>query len=497
MNSQPDPQAELLALCDQLLDGELSVADRKRLETLVLCDTSLRRTYTEYMHLHAALRSRRAQVKDVLLSEVLAMSPEEDGASSSKIVSVGFRSWQRNLLYAAAALALLAGGVWFGQARTTKSIAAKTVRIATLAGTKGARWESGRLPTDEGAALAPGRLRLAEGLATIVFGSGAKLTLEGPAELELIHSNRCFLHSGALVAHVPPAAIGFVVETKNARLIDHGTDFGVTADAAGQAQVQVFKGEVELQHHRSGENLRLTTRKSAGINADAFAQRNGEETESARSFRRTEPPNANTHIISSASGRGQAAYIVSPGTDRHFSDTLLLLKNSNTRGFRRKAYLRFDLATLADLRAQEASLTLVFEPTGFGFASFLGDAQFGVYGVTDDTLDNWSADKLDWTNAPAASEDAGSVDLSKVRKLGTFKLAEGTLSGAVSVSGKSLVEFLNTDRNRLVTLIVVRETSETGRGASVVHGFAGNNHPTLAPPTLRITVAEKRVAAAR
>jgi hypothetical protein len=490
MNSPSDSRAELLELCDQLLDGALSAEQRARLEQLVLGDAALRRLYVEYLHLHAGLRQSRPA--DAPLAEVLKLEPEE----SSRVVRFEFRRWQQAVMAVAAAMVLLIGGVWFGQRHSGE--AQNVAAIATLAETKGARWESGRLPTEAGAALGPGRLRLADGLATIVFKSGAKLTLEAPAELELISTNRCFLHSGALVAHVPPPAVGFVVETANARLVDHGTDFGVTADANGQAQVQVFQGEVELQHHRSGENLRLTTRKSTGISPDAFTKRAGEETEATRSFaRRVEPRNANVVTISSAAGRGQAAYVASLGTVTHHSDTLLLLKNSNTPGYRRKAYLRFDLATLAGRRATDASLTLVFEPTGFGFASFVGDAHFAVYGVTEDALDAWTEDKLDWETAPAASEDAGAADTTRAVKLGAFTLPEGTLSGACSIGGKALADFLNSDRNHLATLIVVRETSETGRGASVVHGFAGNNHPTLAPPTLRVTLAEKRLAKAR
>jgi len=39
----PDSKAELLELCDRLLDGEFSAEDRARLETLVLGSAELRR----------------------------------------------------------------------------------------------------------------------------------------------------------------------------------------------------------------------------------------------------------------------------------------------------------------------------------------------------------------------------------------------------------------------------------------------------------------------
>jgi hypothetical protein len=477
MNSPSEARAELLDLCDQLLDGTLSTAQRARLEHLVLGDPALRRLYVEYLHLHAGLRQSRPA--DAPLAGVLRFAPEEAPRGGR----YQWRRWQQAVLAVAAALLLLIGGVWFGQHH--RGAALDVPAIATLAETKGARWESGRLPTEAGAALGPGRLRLAEGLATIVFQSGATVTLEAPAELELLTANRCFLHSGALVAHVPPPAVGFVVETAHARLVDHGTDFGVTADASGQAQVQVFQGEVELHHHRSGEHLRLSSRRSALVTTGTLAARAGDDPETTRWLARRAPAvDPGTLVLSTAAGRGQAAYVASPGTVTHHSDTLLLLKNTTTTAYRRKACLRFDLEPLAGRRVAEATLSLVFEPTGFGFASFLGDAQFAVYAVVDDGQDDWDPARLEWDTMPAARNDGGAVDDRRAVKVGTFVLPAGTLGGPVTVRSPRLTERLNADGNRLLTLIVVRETLETGRGASLVHGFAGNHHPTLAPPSL-------------
>lgn len=195
--------------------------------------------------------------------------------------------------------------------------------------------------------------------------------------------------------------------------------------------------------------------------------------------------------ITTAGGTGDAAYVASPGSRLHFSDTLLLVKNAPATSYLRRAYLRFDLAPLRDRKVAEAALTLNFEPTGFGYASLLaGDCTFAVYGVTDDAQDEWSGETLTWENAPAFSPDAGSVNTAQAEKLGTFTMPKGVVSGAWSIQGAALAEFLNRDGNRRATLVVVRETSEAGNGAAV-HGFAGNRHPELAPPTLRVTVGGK------
>ena len=92
------------------------------------------------------------------------------------------------------------------------------------------------------------------------------------------------------------------------------------------------------------------------------------------------------------------------------------------------------------------------------------------------------------TMKTASGDDAGTVDLMNAKKLGTFTLPAGVVSGAYSIGSPALADFLNADANRRATLIVVRETSEARLNAAV-HGFAGNHHPTLAPPTLRLMLA--------
>lgn len=468
----PDPTNELRELCDRLLDGAFSVEDRARIEALVLGSPELRRAYVEFMHLHAALHQHGSRLGDLPLADVLRTLPD----APPNVVRGRFPRWPLQLA-AGLAIAAVAWGVM------------RPAPVATLVETNGARWESSSLPTEPGSKLRTGRLRLAEGIAKVVFRSGAEISLEGPAELELTGRNACLLHSGALVAHIPDSAHGFVVDTANARLIDHGTDFGISTDSAGRAQVQVLQGEVELRHSRSGEKLRLLTRESAQVTADRFASGDKGEGEPDRyAFARgTATSAAQMLSITSAGGTGDAAYVVSPNSPIHFSDTLLLVKNAPTKGYLRKAYLRFDLAALRERKVADASLTLNFEPTGFGYASLIGDCDFAVYGLTDDSQDDWSGETLTWENAPAFSPDAGTVDTTRAVKLGTFTTPRGVVSGSFSISGSALAEFLNQDANRRATLIVVRETCETTHNAAV-HGFAGNRHPTLAPPTLRLTL---------
>lgn len=61
------------------------------------------------------------------------------------------------------------------------------------------------------------------------------------------------------------------------------------------------------------------------------------------------------------------------------------------------------------------------------------------------------------------------------------------MAGAFSIRGEALARFLTNDKNLYATLVVVRDTPESV-GGGLVHGFAGNNHPTLKPPTLRLVL---------
>lgn len=487
MNPLPDPKVEVHDLCDRLFDGEFTVADRDRLETLVIGNVEARRTYIELVQIHAALSEER--LKDMPLNEIVNLSkatPEEELAYVSNSAPTTRRRWVKLALAMTASIAVLAAG--WGMGRWQGAVSHDT-SVAKLLDAKGVRWDSGTLPTEVGAALSQGRLRLAAGLAVLEFRKGARLTLEGPADLELVSADKCFLHRGALTAHVPPAAVGFVVETTNAKLVDHGTDFGISANTNGAAKVQVFKGEVELQHQVSGERVQLLTKQGASVTRDALSRKAPTEDDAETelpSARAPETRGENVVTITSAEGRGQAAYVWTPGTKEHFSDTLLLLKHTPEKpACRRKAWLEFDLAPLKGREVTEATLSLAFEPTGWGYASLMPDAVFTVYGVTEDALDAWSASNLTWDNAPANEVSSGGVRPGQAVKLGSFTMPQGVLEGVFTVSTPELAAFLNADANKLATLVVLRETAEP-MGGSVVHGFAGNHHPTLKPPTLRM-----------
>ena len=115
-------------------------------------------------------------------------------------------------------------------------------------------WGAGQGPLEEGDALAPGRLAIASGLAQVEFFCGATVIVEGPAELELQSPLLARVRSGRLRAQVPPAARGFSLEVEDMKVIDLGTEFGLSVSPDG-ANLQVFDGAVELKQPESEQRL--------------------------------------------------------------------------------------------------------------------------------------------------------------------------------------------------------------------------------------------------
>ncbi len=108
------------------------------------------------------------------------------------------------------------------------------------------RWEptQGSTPAER-AILAAGRYRLRAGRATLLFFSGVTLTMEGPADVDLLTSDRVFCRRGRLRARVPKGAEGFVIGSPGSAVVDLGTEFALNVADNGTAQVMVFEGQAE------------------------------------------------------------------------------------------------------------------------------------------------------------------------------------------------------------------------------------------------------------
>jgi ferric-dicitrate binding protein FerR (iron transport regulator) len=474
---------ELQALCSALVEGSLAPEQGRRLEELTLADPVARRAVAEYLNLHASLKWAAGDPAVLACSVPVAaplarIRPAEPVRRPSLLRAAGW-----------AVAACLLVGVGFAAYSANQRR-----EFARLVESSGCKWESGTLPTEPGARLGAGRFRLSEGVAKVVFDNGAELRLEGPADLELRAGNRCTLHSGRLVARCPDSAKGFFVDTPSASLKDLGTEFGVSVTDGKTSDVQVFEGRVDVTHGKTGRVEQLLTGRGMRFTPDD-ATPIDPRAESPRTVEPPPPLPAGQRLvtISTAAGRGKDGYVSGKPNLLHRSDVLLLVKCCNPKGLpdhNRKAYVGLDLAPVAGARVLSATLTFTQTPTGMGFVSEVPDSTFSVYGLTDPALDTWAENDLMWDTAPANAPGGAGVNPAKTRLVGQFHVKQGVLSGACSVSTPELAEFLNTRRTGYATFMLVRDTPGSGRN-DYVHGFAGRDHPTLPPPTLKLVVGAK------
>ncbi len=87
-----------------------------------------------------------------------------------------------------------------------------------------------------------GRINLRSGGVTLALLNGVVLSLEGPADLDLLSLDRVYCRQGRLRARVPRQAEGFVIATPRAAVFDLETEFALNVDPSGRARIKVFEG---------------------------------------------------------------------------------------------------------------------------------------------------------------------------------------------------------------------------------------------------------------
>lgn len=224
-------------LIQRYLEQALTEAEAAQLHEMIKADPQLADRLLGQFEVDAMLQATRASGS--LPSRPMVLLPRRR-FSFATVAGV-----------AALAACLTLAGAWLVLLVKRAPDEATTASVAVLSRAVNLVWETEAGATVPGAALSPGVLKLKSGLAQIEFYQGARVTIEGPAVIELISSGEASCSQGKLMAHVPAQAKGFSIRTPHGKVVDLGTEFGVAVDDRDTA-VHVFKGVVQVQSVRGG-----------------------------------------------------------------------------------------------------------------------------------------------------------------------------------------------------------------------------------------------------
>ena len=224
---------DLKDLIDQSLNETIGEDDLRALEQRLIENPVSRLYYLKSINLHASLRHR------------FSVKPNPGNVLS---FINHFFTTRRVLLAVAASLVLFFGifSLWI-----------PSRSVGEVAQVVGAYRDNG-VAYEIGEAVEPGSIFISRGLLRLDFSNGARVTLEGPAELEVFNESRIVLRRGLVTATIPESAVGFVVDTISAHVVDLGTSFGVSVRENGQTKVCVFDGEVEVSSSKTSGVSKLT-----------------------------------------------------------------------------------------------------------------------------------------------------------------------------------------------------------------------------------------------
>lgn len=248
--SFPSPEFDnaVAAVCH----GSAIEEEMRALNELLRSDSRARDEYLLRIELHTRLASDRdlfAPAEDTVAGCRMPLDFNwNDQRHSFSPISVVPMAKRRSVqvLALAACLVLTAIGVWaLWLNRSSARNGATSTAVAMLIRSVDAHWGQNTAPLRAGSPLEPGWLRLESGLAQLVFYSGARVVMEGPAELKLVSPLEAVCSRGRLLVEVPPPARGFRLKTDHLNVVDLGTAFGIDA-THGRTEVHVFKGQVEV-----------------------------------------------------------------------------------------------------------------------------------------------------------------------------------------------------------------------------------------------------------
>lgn len=286
MSAEREPTFDELTAA--VVDGSLDAAGAQHLLRLCRDDAELRERFSRQVDVDRLLEMALGDMSGVSFGEeVIERIRRDDGdvfvaPVMGRLQRISTRRrWGKRIALAGMAAAVAAMVGWWALA---------PISSAHLHRDDAARW-TGQRPAER--LVAGARLILESGLAEIHFVNGAELILEGPADLEIRGPGAGWLRAGKVAVHVPERAIGFTLDSPGGRVIDLGTSFGVSVEADGATETQVFEGKVKIRPKGKQDELILVENETFAV-----TDQGGNKTAGAResTFVTGLPPRAADHM---------------------------------------------------------------------------------------------------------------------------------------------------------------------------------------------------------
>ena len=419
----------------------ISDEEFKEFSSMLEEDPQLRQKYLEHTMLDAGIRSHSNEGMEIV---------------NVKEKKISF-SW----IAAVAAMLLCIPGYW---------LISQPDKIAVIKSSEYAGWESSQ-STLPGAQLEAGTLDLKTGVATLAFISGADLTLEAPAKVELISAMEIKVISGTISMYVRESAQGFRVNTPNGYAIDHGTRFSVSiSDDKKSADFKVQEGEISL-HHDSGEVKHLSDKEASKMNPESLIELEDSQLEGFLNKEIT------SHVLSSS---GNENSIVFNNEESRLNKNFLMVKTFwKNKSVDRRAFFAFKVDELELSNLETASLNLNSVPTGLGeVVNMPTESTFQLYGIPDGEDEQWKRDGfMKWADAPK---------IKNALPLASFTIARAKLRTTIRLESPELLNFIKSNQSSEVGFIIVCTT----KGDTLVHGFASSLNPEASGPRLELIMKE-------
>ncbi len=363
---------------------------------------------------------------------------------------------------AAAAVVLLSAITW--------TIAAQKRVVATFVSSEDAVWEGGVL-AEPGAPITKGSLRLASGIATIRFVSGAELTLEAPARLYAKGPLRATLVFGTVLVKSKQKD-DFVLETANGQAASQQGEFAAfSMQKESRVDFESISGKVTISHDISRDVTQITS----GATASMFSDR----LESSGTHKDELPfERLDNGALIRTNGRS-ASFIRNNNIHKWTRPEFLTMKASQSgHGFDQRSVVAFDLSKIDASAIDTAVLHVELVRSGSGLVSRLPKVnRFTVYGLVNPSKENWSTGDQ-WDEAPSPEDGVSLLH---------FEIPRSQTSGTIDLKDESLTRFIQEKAGRAVSLIFVRETTNReGEGPGYTHAIASDSHPEASGPTLEI-----------